>query len=167
MYKSVRVNSPILQNRSDFFGIVHPDISSLIEGPDHATKKTKEPIRAFHSALLHSREKWHRTALFKQRAPRYFFSENWFFFFLMLSEWSLCETLTPHYTHRPAQAQVCFKILSKKPKKCILTDFDSFWGFFDHFWAQRLYCKALYLSNIFHPTLQLIFMADIDQKNQN
>ena len=99
--------------------------------------------------------------------PNIFFLKTDFFFFLMLSERSLCKTLTPHYTHRSAQAQVCFKILSKKPKKCILTDFDSFWGFFDHFRAQRLYCKALYLSNIFHSTLQLIFMADIDQKNQN
>ena len=160
------MNRPILQNRSDFFGIVPPDISSLIKGPDHATKKTNEPIRAFHSALLHSLKKWHRTALFKQRATQYFFSKNWFFFFLMLSEWSVCKTLTPHYTHRPAQAQVWLKILSKKPKKCILTDFDWFWGIFNHFRAQRLHFKALYLFNILHPTLQLIFMADMNQKKK-
>ena len=99
--------------------------------------------------------------------PSIFFFEKLIFFFLMLSEWSVCKTLTPHYTHRPAQAQVWLKILSKKPKKCILTDFDWFWGIFNHFRAQRLHFKALYLFNILHPTLQLIFMADINQKSQN
>ena len=71
------MNRPISQNRSDFFGIVHPDISSLIKGPDHATKKTNEPIRAFHSALLHSLKKSHRTALVM------FYS--WYLFFVLSS----------------------------------------------------------------------------------
>ena len=61
--------------------------------------------------------------------PNIFFLKTDFFFFLKLSEWSLCKTLTPLYTHTPAQAQVCFKILSKIRKKAfwlILTHFEGF-----------------------------------------